>query len=110
MKEIAYKFVEIPHLRVTVYFMDLTKLKGVEIQGSAYTTIFDEDENMNLNIGVFYEKIEKNVKRIECMPMIIHEIVHALQYICERRNIDMEEEKEHMGYMASYLTEKLLCL
>jgi hypothetical protein len=44
------------------------------------------------------------------MPMIFHEIVHALQYICERRGIDMEEEKEHMGYLASFLTEQLLGL
>jgi len=108
--EIYYKSVEIPHLRVTVNFLDLSKLQGVEKEGSAYTTVMSQDENMQLNIAVFYENIEKSVRKIECMPMIFHEIVHVLQYICENRGIDMEEEKEHMGYLASYLTENLLGL
>ena len=111
MKEIeSYKKAHIPHLRATVHFMDLSKLKGVEVKGSAYTTIFEQDENMNLTVGIFYQNIEESVKRIACMPMIFHEIVHALQYICEQRSIDMELEKEHIGYMASFLTEHLLDL
>lgn len=106
----TYKSVKIPHLRVSVHFMDLSKLQGVKKEGSAYTTIIQQDEDMNLEVGVFYEDIAKNVRKIVCMPMIVHEIIHALQYICEQRGIDMEEEKEHIGYLASYLMENLLGL
>jgi hypothetical protein len=88
--------------------MDISKLQGVPIRGSAYTTVMSQDENMNMEVGVFFTEIEKSVTMIERMPMIFHEIVHALQYIAKDRMIDMQEETEHFGYLASYITEKLI--
>lgn len=88
--------------------MDLTKLKGMEIKGSAYTCVFGEDDNLNLDIAIFYTDIANSVKKIECMPMIFHEIIHAIQIICEKRSMNIEQESEHFGYITSYITENLL--
>ena len=107
-KAIHFKEVEFPHLRAKVKFFDLSKLKGVPIQGSGYTNIMSVDELRNIEIGVFFEDIEANLKKIECMPYIFHEIIHAIQYICEERGMDMELEKESVAYMATYLLESIL--
>lgn len=104
----SYKTVDIPHLRAKVHFCDMSKLKGVPIEGSGYTCIIGESDDMHLDIGVFYEDIEDSIKRIECMPMIFHEIMHVIQALCEARSMVIEEEKEHTGYLTSYLTEQLL--
>jgi hypothetical protein len=105
----SFRSVSLPHLRAEVHFMDLSKLKGIPIMGSAYTCIMGgEKEDMSLDICIFYEQIEKSIKRIECMPMICHEIIHALQILCEQRIMVIEEEKEHLAYITSYLLENLL--
>ena len=63
---------------------------------------------VKFEIGVFFEDIEANLKKIECMPYIFHEITHAVQYICEELGMDMELEKEGVAYMVSYLIESIL--
>lgn len=110
MKSIYFKEVEFAHLRVKVKFCDLSKLKGVPIQGSGYTTLLSHDELANLEVGVFIQDIETSVKSLECMPTLFHEITHAVQYICEQRGIDMELEKESVAYMVHYLGETVMGL
>ena len=107
-KQIYYKKIDFPHLRASFQFLDLSKLKGVPIVGSGYTTIMSKDEFESIEIGIFLEEIEKNIKKIECMPYIFHEIIHALQYLCEERGMDMGEEKEGVAYIGTYLLQELL--
>lgn len=107
-KDIHIKEVAFPHLRASIKFFDLSKLKGVPIIGSGYTTIMSKDENGSIEVGVFLQDIVKNIKKVECMPYIFHEITHAVQYICKERGMDMEEEMEGTAYMIHYLGEQLL--
>jgi hypothetical protein len=104
-----YKTVEIPHLRATVRFFDLSKLKGIPIQGSAYTCILgEESKNGAVEIGIFFEDIKGTVKMLERQPTIGHEIVHAIQILCEKRSMKVENEVEHLAYIYHYLHEQLL--
>lgn len=41
-------------------------------------------------------------------PTVAHEIVHAIQFICRRKGIDMIDELEHVAYLADYITGKVL--
>lgn len=34
---------------------------------------------------------------------VAHELIHALQYICEDRHMDFNREFEHMAYLMQYL-------
>ena len=97
-----YKTVEIPHLRHTVKFLDLSVLQGVEIKGSAYTAVEDNDTTL-----VFIEDIEKNVKNIDAIPHIAHELVHVLQILCEKMSTNIEHEKEHTAYLMHYLLSEV---
>lgn len=106
-----YKKAELPHLRATVYFCDLSKLKGVEHKGSAYTTVFGENEDLWLEIAVFIKDIAENTKNINATPQFAHEITHVLEYLCENRNMSIDNESEHLAFIMSYLMETLLdCL
>lgn len=100
--------IELPHLRATVGFADLTKLKGVPEQGSAYTTLISESPDKDILIGVFIKDINKSIKIIGRFPMIAHEVVHVLQILCEHRMMTAEKESEHLAYITSYLLEELL--
>lgn len=60
------------------------------------------------------EKIDKNTcilwlpHPIKANGTLFHEITHALQFICEARNIDFILEQEHMGYIAQFVTNEIL--
>lgn len=105
----SYKAVELPHIRTTVYFMDMSQLKGVPIEGSAYTVEMDYDQR-KINIAVFIEDIENSVKDMKWMPIIAHELMHVMQIICERIGAQIEEEKEHTAHMTSHLFAELIGL
>lgn len=108
--EMYYRTVELPFLRATVHFLDMSKLQGIDIKGSGYTTVMNENpENGGISIAIFYEKIEETVRGIHHMPMVFHEITHAMQFICRSRNINMTEETEMVAYLLGYLAEELLC-
>lgn len=98
-----YKTVQIPHLRYKVQFMDMSKLKGVDIKGSGFTCISGEDTTT-----VFIENIGESVKKISCMPTIAHEIMHVIQILCEKFGMDVESEQEHTAYLTHYLFESLI--
>lgn len=105
-----YKKIEIPHIRFTVYFMDLSRLQGVPKLGSGYTCVFEDtfQEDGRTNVCIFLKDIEEIVKNIERVPYIAHEIMHALQILCENLSMSIEEEKEHMAYIMFYLLEQIL--
>lgn len=97
-----YKTIEIPHIRHTVKFYDISQLNGVEIKGSGYTSI--EDENTTL---VFFEDIKNTVNDIKLSAWVAHELVHVLQIICEKLGARFENEQEHMAYIMHYLMSEL---
>lgn len=105
-----YKKVEIPHVRFTVYFMDLSKLMGVPKLGAGYTCVFEDthQENGKTNVCIFLQDIKENIQKIEFVPYVAHEIMHALQILCENLNMQIEEEKEHTAYIMHYLLEQVL--
>lgn len=40
--------------------------------------------------------------------VICHEVTHALQFIAKARGISFVDELEHFGYMAQYITLKII--
>ncbi|MDE2102083.1 MAG: hypothetical protein KGL39_32860 [Patescibacteria group bacterium] len=40
--------------------------------------------------------------------VLVHEIIHVLQYICEDSTIDFVAEMEHMAYIADWLFDAIL--
>ena len=105
-----YKKVELPHVRFTVYFMDLSNLMGVPQLGAGYTCVLEDTfkKDGRTNVCIFLQDIEENVKNIEFVPYIAHEIMHALQILCENLGMQIEEEKEHTAYLMHYLLEQAL--
>lgn len=41
-------------------------------------------------------------------PTVAHEVMHALQFICKDRKIDMTNEVEHCGYLMQYILNQIL--
>lgn len=106
-----YKKVALPHIRTTVYFLDLSKLQGDSVKGVAYTMPMGDYSGKlpeSIEICVFIQNIKEAVKKIEYMPVIAHECTHVIQYICEAINAEIQEEKEHMAHIMSHLFEELL--
>jgi hypothetical protein len=101
----VYKEILIPHVGMTVLFMDMSQLNGnpKETQGAGYTAIFGEN-----TIGVFIEDIEKSVTMPERFPYFAHEVVHVLQIICEKFAMRFENEIEHMAYLMHYILQEVL--
>lgn len=103
----SYKTIHLPHIRTYVHFMDLSKLKGVPILGSAYTMKMQGDRN-KIEICVFFKDIKELVKLPQNFPIVAHEIVHVIDYILEEIGGSLNEEKEHMAYIMHYLLEQLV--
>lgn len=105
-----YRKVEIPHVRFTVYFLDLSKLQGVPHLGAGYTCVFENtySQNGETKVCIFLQDIKKNTKRIQFAPYIAHEIMHALQILCENTGMQIHEEKEHTAYLMHYLLEQVI--
>lgn len=89
----------LPHIHYTVTVRDFKKFKGGGFSGQAMT-----------------EKVDKNncilwlPHPIKANGTLFHEVTHALQFICEARNMDFVQEQEHFGYIAQLITNKLLGL
>ncbi len=98
-----YKSVKIPHLRYTVNFMDMSKLKGVEKKGSGYTCVSGENE-----VAVFFEDIEDMIKVPRNAVILAHEIMHVIQIICDDFGMEIQTEQEHTAYLMTYLLDELL--
>ena len=101
----TFKTIELPHLRYKVHFMDISKLvlQGGEKLGGGYTA-----ESGDMECTIFLDDIANTVKRIENMPIIAHEIMHAIQIICEKYHMRVETEQEHTAYIFHYIMEQLI--
>ncbi len=105
MKEIL-----IPHLKYKVKVYDLSKLSmqnemsvPMDIKGSGYTAVSGEYE-----CSIFIEDLEESKKVIDRIPTIAHECMHAVQIICEKFGMRVENEQEHTAYLLHYLLEEII--
>lgn len=102
-----YKTIPIPHLKFTLYIQDMSKLKGVEIEGGGYTTRI-EGEEYHRKACIFFENVSETVKNPLNFPLIAHEVIHVLQIFCEDYSMTMEQESEHFAYLMSYILEEIV--
>jgi hypothetical protein len=104
MKEPAYfKEINLPHINTEIKFMDMSKMTGEPIKGFGMTCEMDDG-----SIIIFIQDIEKSVKELDKMPYVAHEVIHAIQIICERLHAKAENEIEHFGYIMSYVLQELI--
>lgn len=103
------KTISIPHLRACVHLVELDDVfQGSEQKGCAYTFIMNEDEKtIQLDIGIAIKEIEKSLIP-ENANILAHEFMHVIQILCEKRNMKINEEKEHTAFIMNYLMEKSL--
>lgn len=91
--------IELPHLNYSIFYGVLKKeFTGRHEKSLAIT------ENSNKNSATILFK--KKPTDLEA-GMVAHEIVHALQFMCRRRNIVMEDETEHMGYLMQFIFNEI---
>lgn len=106
-----FKKAYLPHIRTTVYFMDISKLRGIEIgNAGGYCVVFNDtfQETGKTEICIFLRDIKENSKNIKYMPHASHEIMHAIQIMCKNLNMKVEDEMEHTAYIMFYLLETLI--
>lgn len=98
-KENKTNVVDISHLGYKVYFGVLNKEFTGRHENSKMMA-----ENTNKNVGTILFRKKPTVLE---SGMVAHEIIHILQYLCRRRNIIMEDETEHMGYLMQYIFNEI---
>jgi hypothetical protein len=62
--------------------------------------------------GAFFRNMGHDSSEIhlgkDAMPaLVVHEIIHVLQHIVEERGALIEEEREHMAYVAQYIFNRI---
>ena len=91
--------IEIPHLNYKIlYGVCLKEFTGRHEKSLAIT----ENSTKNTATILFRKKPDTLNSSV-----VAHEIMHALQYICRRRNIVMEDETEHMGYLMQFIFNEI---
>lgn len=91
--------VDIPHLNYKVYYgISSKEFTGRQEKSFAFA------ENTNKDVATII--FRKQPTTLDSAT-IAHEIVHVLQFICRRRNIIMEDETEHMGYLMQYIFNEI---
>lgn len=87
----------LPHLHYTVHVKERESFKGK----TDFIAVCVRDDDRNSTIY-----IKKPIKKW-AHGTLVHEVIHALQFICESRNIDFLQEQEHVGYLAQYIFNKI---
>jgi hypothetical protein len=94
--------ITIPHLKYSVEIKDIKK--------------GDKTYTDKLNVRAYAERDDSNkttiyiklpIKRDE-LSTLCHELIHAMQNMCQDRNIRFENEEEHIGYIFQYLINEIL--
>lgn len=92
-------YASIPHLGYKVIY----GVNPKEFTGDQEKSImFAEDTNKNTSAIIFRET-PTDLQG----GTVAHEIMHVLQFMCRRRNIKMEHELEHMGYLMQYIFNEI---
>jgi hypothetical protein len=94
---VRYGVVAIPHLPATVRVKRFKP--GVHGMGAG-TVAYARHAG--------FEQYELYFRERVSAPTAAHEAVHAVQYICADKCIDMTAEKEHVAYLVDYLLAKIL--
>lgn len=84
----------LPHIN---YYVQVKFLSGKTV----FKAVTKKDSENQCTI--FLSKREKNNS-----PLIAHELVHVLQFICDSRLIDFVHEQEHLGYIMQFLLGRIL--
>ena len=91
--------IPIPHLGYKViYGVNPKEFTGRQEK----SLMFAEDTNKNAGAIIF----RKTPTDLES-GTVAHEVMHVLQFMCRRRNICMEDETEHMGYLMQYIFNEI---
>ena len=86
----------LPHIKYTVHVRRFTKPHPELPNSHAYTT------RVNQHSCAVY--IKKGAKP----PIIAHELVHVLRFICQDRDMSFINEEEHMAYIMQLLMGRIL--
>lgn len=90
------KKIYLPHINYTVV------LEKFGAQAMPHKFAKASTEEVNNNSCTIYLHPSASASTIS------HEVTHALQFICKARGITFEDELEHVGYMAQYITMCIL--
>lgn len=91
--------IELPHLGYKIYYGVLKK----EFTGRHEKSIALAENSTKNSATILFRKKPDALDS----SVVAHEIVHVLQYICRRRNIVMEDETEHMGYLMQFIFNEI---
>lgn len=91
--------IQIPHLNYKIIY----GVKPEEFKGKYEKSIM-MTEDVDKNTGqILFRKTPED----QDASTVAHEVLHILQLICQHRNIKMEEEMEHMGYLMQYIHNEI---
>jgi hypothetical protein len=88
----------IPHLDYFVYVKDISEGKGQPVWAEAFCQADENSKECTIYLA-------KN-KKIP-VELLAHEVLHAVQFICRRRNINMNDELENVGYLMQYIMHRI---
>ena len=95
--------IKIPHLKYTVFILDKSKAVGITKEYLKTRNACAVRVN-NTTATVF---IKMPVKQLQ-FPLLVHELVHVLQYIARDRDMDFIQEQEHFAYIMHYILNQVL--
>lgn len=94
----AYE-IPIPHLGFKVIYA----INPKEFTGSQEELIMFCENTSKNSAAIIFRKEPTTLQS----SIVAHEIMHALQFMCQRRGIVMEKEIEHMGYLMQYIFNEI---
>ena len=93
------KEIKIPHLGYRVIVkVDVKEFSGMQESSFMFC------ENTDKNTATIFLR---DKPRHDKFSTVAHEAMHALQFLCRNRNISMERELEHMGYLMQYILNEI---
>lgn len=88
--------ISIPHLDYVVKVRDI-KTRPPELKNCDCYTRKENDRTCTIYLS-------KNARP----PVIAHETIHVLQFMCNSLDLDFIQEMEHMGYIMQYIMARIL--
>ena len=86
----------LPHIHYTIHIRKMKSVPAELPNAKSYAEELDEN-----NCAIY-------LTTKDSPPSIAHEIIHALKYMCIRRDMEFTKESEHMAYIMQYLMCKIL--
>lgn len=89
----------LPHLHYTIY-VRLNSTVFLNRQGSECACEGIDKSSLRLHF--------RSKPKPHNFPSVAHEVMHAVQWICQARAIDMVREEEHCAYIMQYILNQIL--